>query len=126
MINQEMSNDHILKELGHRARRARVAMNMEQSTVAAEAGISVSTLSRFEQGQGGNLQTLLQVMRVLRLLNRVDMLFDENDIDPIAKAKSKKTRRRVRNTGKAKPLEGNAQKRPVFKNAPTFNPSGTS
>ena len=122
MSLSEMSNDGILKELGHRARRARLAREVDQATLAKEAGIGISTLVRFEQGEGGNLETLLQILRVLGLADRLDTLFDEGRIDPLEKAKAKKPRQRIRTLKwnidrvKNKPA-------PVFKNAPRFEPS---
>ncbi|MEX3956001.1 helix-turn-helix domain-containing protein [Trinickia sp. EG282A] len=51
--------------LGQRLKMLRVHKNLDQTTVAARAGISVRSLRNLESGNGSSLQTLVRVLRVL-------------------------------------------------------------
>ncbi len=52
-------------ELGERLKKLRVHRNLDQTTLAARAGISVRTLRNLESGSGSSLHTLIQVIRSL-------------------------------------------------------------
>lgn len=58
-----------LQELGEAVARRRKALKYRQSDVAAQAGVTAETLSRFEQGRGAEFGTrkLLAVLAVLDL-----------------------------------------------------------
>lgn len=51
--------------LGERLKTLRIHQNIDQTTLAARAGISVRTLRNLENGAGSSLQTLIRVIRVL-------------------------------------------------------------
>lgn len=67
-------------------RHQRVGQDRSQAQVAREAGISRSTLSLLERGQGGNLLTLLQVLRVLGLLHIMAAFEVDDRPSPLALA----------------------------------------
>ncbi|WP_341313753.1 helix-turn-helix transcriptional regulator [Paraburkholderia sp. IMGN_8] len=52
-------------ELGRRLKTLRVHKNLDQAPVWARASISVSSLSKLENGGGSSLRTLIRVLRVL-------------------------------------------------------------
>ena len=56
-----------LQDLGQNVATRRKALNYRQSAVAAQAGITAETLSRFEQGRGAEFgaRKLLAVLAVL-------------------------------------------------------------
>jgi DNA-binding XRE family transcriptional regulator len=56
-----------LTELGTRLRQARLRRGLTMAQVAERADISRETLKRLEWGDGGSLNGLLAVLRVLRL-----------------------------------------------------------
>jgi transcriptional regulator with XRE-family HTH domain len=51
--------------IGVRVRRLRLDRDMRQEEVAAQAGLSVPTITRLERGRGSSLQTLIKVLQVL-------------------------------------------------------------
>ncbi len=88
---------HIEAELGRRVEAARLAANISQAQLAAEAGIARRTVSRLENGEGVSLQTLIRVLRALGLAGRLDALLPEPEIRPIERIRLKgKQRQRAR------------------------------
>ncbi|MBS0416469.1 MAG: helix-turn-helix transcriptional regulator [Proteobacteria bacterium] len=65
-------------QMGESLRRVRLDRNMEQATLAQQAGVSLRSLQRLELGKGSTTHTLLSV---LRSLGREDWL---NTIAPVA------------------------------------------
>ena len=65
----------LLSELGERVRQARLRRGLSQVSVAAGAGITRPTLSRFEAGApSATLGTLIRVLSVLGLEGEIAML----------------------------------------------------
>jgi transcriptional regulator with XRE-family HTH domain len=75
------------------------AHQMSQAELARRAGISRSTVARFEQKGEISLLSLIAILRVLGLLSNFDQLVPkEIAISPmqISRMQAKKTRQRVR------------------------------
>jgi transcriptional regulator with XRE-family HTH domain len=62
---RHLTSQEIEVELGERLKVLRVHRNLDQTTLAARAGISVRTLRNLESGSGSSLYTLIQVARAL-------------------------------------------------------------
>lgn len=71
-INQILSDDAILAELGQRLSRYRIDAGLTQQALAAKAGVSKSTLERIEAGAPSQLPNLIRVLRALDLLSMLD------------------------------------------------------
>ena len=103
MIRSEIygqSNSDIVRLLGRRFRQYRIAMQMKQSEVAQKAGLSVFTLSQFENGRSSNITmaNLVALLRMIGLLEHVDQLLPELPMSPYELERiQKKERQRVRN-----------------------------
>ena len=100
-----MPETAMLAELGRRAQQYRIGMNLTQVEIAKHAGVSRSTVERFEAGSSVQLDKLLRILRALRLSANLDQLIPEASIRPIQLADSKvETRRRSykRRSGSAK------------------------
>lgn len=102
-ITSGLTDDAVLSEVGERVARTRLARNMTQSALAAEAGVSTSTLARLESGAvGTQLSGLVRVCRALGLLGGFDQLVPELGPSPIDElreiSKSSRTARRQRAT----------------------------
>lgn len=92
----------MLAELGERAQKYRVGMNLTQVELAKRAGVSTRTIERLEAGNSVQLDNLVRVLRALRLSDNLDQLIPEASIRPIQLAGSKaKVRHRAssRRTG---------------------------
>lgn len=78
-----MSDETLLKEIGHRISKYRLNKNQTQDTLAKEAGVSQSTVVRIEHGQSTQTTNLFRILRVLRILENVEALIPEPPLSPI-------------------------------------------
>lgn len=72
-INQALSDDAVLVELGQRLSRYRIDAGLTQQALAEKAGISKSTLERMEAGTASQLPSLIRVLRALGMLSVLDV-----------------------------------------------------
>jgi transcriptional regulator with XRE-family HTH domain len=88
-----MSDKALAEQIGAFVRHHRIAQNKTQNVLAAEAGISRSTLSLLERGEAVMLGTLIQVLRVLDQLQIMGAFEIQDSISPLALAKLQKEKR---------------------------------
>lgn len=62
-ISQTLNEQEI--DLGEKLKRLRLNKNLDQKTLAAQAGISVRALRNLEAGQGSSVKTLLSIVSAL-------------------------------------------------------------
>lgn len=100
-----INRDHLTVEqmeelLGDQVRRARIARNMDQATLAERADVSVRAVSNLELGRGSSMKTLVAVLRALGRLDWLESLAPSMGVSPmqllLAKQRSPQPRRRVR------------------------------
>ena len=72
LIDGSKNNDQILVELGHRLARQRKKQSFTKANLAERAGVSKRTVERMESGLSIQMSTLLQVLRILSLLGRLE------------------------------------------------------
>ena len=94
-----MSNEKILEELGRRLQRERLNRNFTQAQLAANAGVARRTIVAVENGEGGNLDTLVALLRALGVIQALDQFLPDPPLSPAQVAKLK-GRERKRATGK--------------------------
>ncbi|KTC10279.1 DNA-binding protein [Pseudomonas marginalis ICMP 9505] len=95
-----MSEQAIAQAIGSRLETLRVKKNINQETVAEEAGISRTTLRQLMAGKG-TLLNLISVLRVIGELDRLSSLVEEVRSSPIQMAKmAGKKRQRAYTTRK--------------------------
>ena len=70
------TTDEIAAEFGLRLRAHRLAQNMQQSELAARAGISERSLSNFERSGRGTLDLVLRIAISLGLIESMSTLFE--------------------------------------------------
>lgn len=73
-------------EIGRQVRRARLAVDWSQATLAEQANISLSAVKGLEAGQGSSLRTLIRAVRALGLDDWLLALSPDPGVDPIALA----------------------------------------
>lgn len=98
-INNELSDEAILAELGERLAQRRIARSLSQAALAAEAGVAKRTVERVEAGESVQLVTLVRLCRVLDLMDGWDQWLPETGPNPMALLKEKqagKGRQRAR------------------------------
>jgi len=94
----------LLAEVGSRLRQERLNRNLTQQELANRAGVSVDTIRDVELGATNpTLRVLLQMLRGLDLLDRLDAMFPEPTPSPIQAAKLSRERRQ--RASKARPTE---------------------
>ncbi len=71
--------------LGKRLKKQRLFNNLTQSQLALKSGVSKSTITRVERGQGGSIDNIIRITIALGLINEFAKLFEfkPNNIDEI-------------------------------------------
>lgn len=64
----------ILKEIGSRTQHRRLALNLSQSGLATQSGVSLGSIKRFENTGHIALKSLLKIALVLDCLDEFDTL----------------------------------------------------
>lgn len=70
------TTDEIAGELATRLRAHRLAQNLQQSELAARAGVSRKTVTTFEQSGKVSLDVLLRIVAALGLSESLSTLFE--------------------------------------------------
>ncbi len=105
-----LTDDEVLKQLGERLARHRLARNLTQEQVATQAGLGLRTVQRLELGVAGTqLSGFIRICRVLGLLDRLADLVPAASPGPIAQL-----RRQGRPRGRAsgRPTTASAAAKP--------------
>lgn len=106
-ITKQATDGSILAEIGSRLARTRLDANLTQAHLAAQAGVSKSTVERLESGSvATQLSGFLRVCRVLDLIERFEALVPEPQPSPIEQLKLRgRTRRRASTRSATNPLD---------------------
>ena len=93
---EKLTTDEVaLLEIGKMIKSHRVKHDYMQTDLAREAGVSLPTVSRLENGKSVQLINLIRILRTLDLLERLNDLFPPDGPTPIEQLTGKK-RQRVR------------------------------
>lgn len=96
-----LTDKAILSELGGRLAQRRLELHLTQEMLAEQAGVSKRTVERIEAGATAQMSTLIRLLRVLELLDRLETLVPEAGPRPMDLVKLKgKARKRA--SGKRK------------------------
>ena len=95
-----ISDQALLAMIGKFIQDTRLQQNKTQQETALAAGINRSTLSQVENGSGGTLLTLIQLLRVLDQLPILNTFKVENKISPLQLAKLAQNKRHRARRGK--------------------------
>lgn len=101
-IDGFLTDEAILAELGGRLEQRRLEMQLTQDALAEQAGVSKRTVERIEAGATTQTSTLIRVMRVLEMLDRLEALVPEAGPRPLDLVRLK-GKGRKRASGKRKP-----------------------
>lgn len=88
--------------LGERLKTLRIHQNIDQATLASQAGISVRTLRNLEGGAGSSLQTLIRVVRALERESWFDTIAPIASINPLMLTRQALPRQRAGKARKSK------------------------
>jgi transcriptional regulator with XRE-family HTH domain len=73
-IENPLTDQAILEELGRRLAQARLDRNQTQEDFAKAAGLSKRTIERMEAGHSVQMSNLVRAMRALHLAQNIDAL----------------------------------------------------
>lgn len=79
--------DAALRALGERVASLRLGRNLTQAHVAREAGTSVSSVKRLEAGENTSLDTLMRVLGVLGLDQRLLDFLPDPAVRPVERVR---------------------------------------
>ena len=82
-IDERMTPDAVLTELGHRLARRRVDLGLSQADAAKRAGLGKRTVERIEAGADCQVSTLLRLLGVLEQMGGVEGLVPEAGVRPL-------------------------------------------
>ena len=77
------TNEVILSEIGHRIKSRRIALAITQKNLALESGVSLRTINNLENGKNVSLNNLVSILRVIRVVDNIDLLVPENKTNPM-------------------------------------------
>ena len=94
-----LSNTEIILEMGSRLKDFRLRKKLTQQQLAERAGVSLFTVAQIERGKPVSVSMLIAVMRVLRLLDNLELLLPRQEVSPIELLKLQgKKPQRIRTT----------------------------
>lgn len=77
----ENSEKNILKEFGDRIKQYRISINMTQAELADRCGISLSTLTRIENGDDSKWSAIIKILIEFDLADNIDVLIPKPTLD---------------------------------------------
>ena len=86
---------NMLYELNERLKLYRINYPMTQKELADKSGISVRSISRFENGEDISLSAFLKILHALELGDRIDTLVPDLNKRPSAYLETEKKRQRA-------------------------------
>ncbi|HEX3367834.1 helix-turn-helix transcriptional regulator [Phenylobacterium sp.] len=94
----------IAADLGRRLEAERLAQDLTQAQLAAQAGVSKRTVERLENGDSSTISNLIRCLRALGRLEGLKTLLPEPQPNPVSVLKLRgKTRQRARPSAEARP-----------------------
>jgi transcriptional regulator with XRE-family HTH domain len=90
------TTEELQVRMGEQLRRLRMERNLEQRTLAAQAGVGLNTLRRLELGQGSSVQALIRVLRALGREEWLATMAPVATINPLNLTQRATPRQRVR------------------------------
>lgn len=82
-------------ELGEQVRNLRLRSNLDQQSLATQAGIGLSALKNLESGKGATLKTLIKTLRALERPEWLATLAPNVSISPLQMLKTQPVRQRA-------------------------------
>jgi len=86
-FTNDLSDDAVLKEMGHRITQYRLNQDKTQAVLAQEAGVSNRTVTRLEHGHSIQASSLIRILRALQRVENLDALIPESVVSPVKQFK---------------------------------------
>jgi transcriptional regulator with XRE-family HTH domain len=91
------SNETILIEIGKRIKSRRISLSITQEGLSLISGVSLRTIVDVEKGMNVSLNSLLPILRVIKVSENIDLLIPENITNPYEIIELGHKRKRVSN-----------------------------
>jgi len=95
-----MTTKGIEIEIGLRIKNARLKKNMTQLALAKKTGLSRVSISKIERGNGVSLSSLIEILRMLDLLQNLEQLFPPSELSPLEILKIQRKKRKRASSSK--------------------------
>lgn len=82
-------------ELGGQVRALRLRANIDQITLAEQAGIGLTAIKNLESGKGATIKTLIKILRILDRAEWLSSLAPAVSISPLQMLKARPARQRA-------------------------------
>jgi transcriptional regulator with XRE-family HTH domain len=83
-IERLLTDETVIRELGERLARIRLDKDLTQADLAAEAGVSLRTLQRLENGTAApQLNMFIRILRALGMIENFEQLIPQAPASPI-------------------------------------------
>lgn len=108
-IRSDSFDTEILEEIGRRLRTLRLQQNLGQVDLALRAHLSPTTVKNAERGRDPRLSTLVRILRVLGRVEALDAFLPPSTVSPLAMLKTAgrvRERARARGTPQADDPDG--------------------
>lgn len=77
-----INNEQIIHRLSKSCRKKRLLLNMTQETLATRANLSIPTVKKFEKGEAPSLRTVINILRALGEIDRLEGLISDVQESP--------------------------------------------
>lgn len=99
-----LTDKELLAGIGASLERLRLDRNLTQADLAAQAGVSKSTVERLEAGGSSQLTNLVRILRALDLIESLSLLLPEAPASPVEQVRRRgKVRRRASSPTRRQP-----------------------
>ena len=88
------TSEAIAAKLCRRLEEIRLSRNISQASLAHEAGVSRSTITRIADGKGVSLDSFIRVLQALRLSHHLEALLPDPNVRPVERVKFAGSERR--------------------------------
>ena len=94
-MKESMTAEESEVVLGQQLRNLRLRRNIDQRQLAEQAGVALNAVKNLENGRGATLTSLVKVLRVLERVNWLETLAPTVMISPMQMLKTKQPRQRA-------------------------------
>lgn len=94
-----INDEQIIHRLSQTCRKKRLLLNMTQETLATRANLSIPTIKKFEKGEAPSLRTVINILRAIGEIDRLESLISDVQESPrekfLREQKASKLRQRA-------------------------------
>jgi transcriptional regulator with XRE-family HTH domain len=102
-LDDLLTDEAVVRELGHRLGHLRLARNISQEELGRLAGVSRASVIRVERGESVQMSTIVKLWRTLDLLPAIDRAVPERRDTPIVALERERGRRERRRATARRP-----------------------